>query len=371
MNTTIALMDLQVQYQLLKKEIDFVIDDTLTNAAFIGGEAVRNFEFEFAEYLGSDEFVACGNGTDSLEIIMTAMGIGAGDEVIVPAMTWISTSEAVVTCGAQPVFADVRLDNVCLDLADVERKITTKTRAIIAVHLYGNTVDMPELMRIANNHGIKVIEDCAQAHGSTIEGKKVGTWGTAGSFSFFPSKNLGCYGDGGGICTDNKELSQKIQLIARHGQKNKHEHLINGRNSRLDSLQARVLSVKLPYLEKWIAQKNGHANYYIEGLKEIKELVLPPIANNEVRLSWHLFVIQLKDRDGLKHHLNKHEIETGIHYPTALPFQPCYKNYDYTNDDFPVAARLQNEILSIPMYAELQTFQLEKVVNCIKLFFEQ
>ncbi|BAO55404.1 DegT/DnrJ/EryC1/StrS family aminotransferase [Nonlabens marinus] len=371
MNRNIPLMDLKVQYESLKKGIDKVIEETLINAAFIGGSAVQNFEKEFADYLGSGIVTSCGNGTDSLEIIMTALEIGAGDEVIVPAMTWISTSEAIVTCGAKPIFADVLLNNSCLDVADVERKITSNTKAVIAVHLHGNMVDMPALMNLCNKHNIKVIEDCAQAHGSSLEGKKVGTWGIAGSFSFFPSKNLGCYGDGGAIYTENKKLSQKIRLIARHGQSSKNEHLINGRNSRLDSLQARILSIKLPHLEKWIDQKNNHAKYYCHSLKDVNELKLPPLSGNEIRLSWHLFVIRLKERDALRNHLKAHHIETGIHYPTALPFQPCYKYLNHTSKDFPIAAKLQDEVLSIPMYAELEKFQLDKIVNCIKLFYTQ
>lgn len=370
MSITVPLTNLKAQYLQLKEELDHAVNDVIQKTSFVGGTALSDFEEEFADYLGGGEVIGCGNGTDSLEIILTALEVGMGDEVIVPAMTWISTGEAVATRGAIPVFADVDADTGCLNLEDVNRKITSKTKVIIAVHLYGHTVNMPELMQIASDRDIYVMEDCAQAHGSSIAGRKVGTWGIAGSFSFFPSKNLGCFGDGGAVFTKSEALAEKIRLISRHGQKTKHVHLINGRNSRLDTLQARVLSVKLPHLEKWIDQKNQHADYYLQELAGIPDLKLPVPTREKARISWHLFVVRTSQRDELMSYLESKNIGTNIHYPTALPFQPCYKEMDHQLDQFPGAFELQNETLSIPMFAELEQEQLEYVVKHIKVFFE-
>ncbi|MGB5982125.1 MAG: DegT/DnrJ/EryC1/StrS family aminotransferase [Nonlabens sp.] len=371
MSIKVPLMNLKAQYLSLKEDLDYAVNNTIENAAFIGGPAVTNFENEFAEYLGGGEVISCGNGTDSLEMILSALDIGKGDEVIVPAMTWISTGEVVVTRGAKLVFADVEASTGCLNLQDVQQKITENTKIIIAVHLYGHVTDMPRLMEIAGAHKIKVIEDCAQAHGSSISDCKMGTWGVAGSFSFFPSKNLGCFGDGGAVFTKDKDLATKIRLIARHGQETKHVHLINGRNSRLDSLQARVLSVKLPHLEKWIDQKNKHARFYLNELAGIPELKLPVPTKYEARISWHLFVVRTSKRDELMKFLESNGVETNIHYPTALPFQPCYADWKHESDDFPGAFEIQKETLSIPIFAELKQEELDYVVDRIKSFFRQ
>lgn len=371
MSNEIPMIDLYAQYQSIKKEIDRAITQTLEETSFIGGQPVKQFEQEFADFLGEGQVIPCGNGTDSMEMILKALDIKEGDEVIVPAHTWISTSEVVVSAGATPIFADVDFDTCCIDIADVERKITPNTKAVIAVHLYGHPADLPALERLAKKHDFHIIEDCAQAHGSMIDGKQVGMMGIAGSFSFYPGKNLGCYGDGGAVSSKDEDIALYVRQMANHGQLTKHEHTINGRNSRLDSLQARILSAKLPHLEEWIKLKNDHADYYSEGLKDVTEINLPKRIGDNVYHSWHLYVIKLKDRDGLKKHLEEQHIFCGIHYPKALPFQPCYSHYGLRPKDFPIAAQLQDEVLSLPMYAELKKEQLDRVIKNIKNYFAQ
>ncbi len=370
MNQHIQLIDLQKQYGVIQDEIDPALSEMLRDASFIGGPAVDRFENDFSSYIGGGEVISCGNGTDSMEILLTSMGVGPGDEVIIPAMTWISTSEVVATRGAKPVFVDVRDDDACLDVDLVERAITKNTKAIIPVHLYGNCVDMAGLNTLSRKHNLNIIEDCAQAHGSSINGRKMGDWGDAGSYSFFPSKNLGCYGDGGAIYTSNNELAQECRLIARHGQRSKNTHLVNGRNSRLDAIQAKVLSIKLAHLDNWIRAKNKHADYYMQELSNIPGLKLPRADRDGERRSWHLFTIRTDRRDDLQEFLQAKGISTGIHYPVAPPLQACYKEFNHTPSDFPVAVNIQNETLSIPMYAELEENELAHIVKSIKAFFK-
>ena len=367
----VPMMDLQAQYHSIKKDIDSAIAEILEQTSFIGGPEVSQFEEDFKTVVGPGHVVSCANGTDSMEMILNALNIGPGDEVIVPAHTWISTSEVVVTAGATPVFADVDFDTCCISVADVEQKITANTKAIIAVHLYGHPADLSGLMQLCKTHDLFLIEDCAQAHGSKYNGQLVGSFGTASSFSFYPGKNLGCYGDGGAVYTEDEPLAKKIRQLGNHGQLTKHDHRVHGRNSRLDTLQARVLSVKIPHLENWVKRKNEHAAYYSDKLKDIAEITLPKLVGDDVYHSWHLYVIKLKDRDGLKEYLKEQDIHCGIHYPKALPFQPCYANFQHKTADFPVAARLQDEVLSLPMYAEMEQEQLYHVVNSIKKYFDR
>lgn len=370
MKTAIPMIDLHAQYHSIKQEIDAAVTKTFEEAAFIGGAPVAQFESDFERFLGTGKVISCANGTDSMEIVLKALNVGPGDEVIVPAHTWISTSEVVVTAGATPVFVDVDYNTCCLDVEDVKRKITNRTKAIIAVHLYGHPAALSELKELCTSKNLYLMEDCAQAHGSRYHNQYVGTWGTASSFSFYPGKNLGCYGDGGAVYTDDAILAKRIKQLGNHGQLKKHDHQIHGRNSRLDTLQARVLSVKLPYLEDWVAQKNKHAAYYTEGLQNIEQINLPQVEEKAYH-SWHLYVIKTKKRDALKNYLAEQGIGTGIHYPKALPFQACYAKMGHTEADFPVAARLQDEILSLPMYAELEKGQLDHVIASIQKFFEQ
>jgi dTDP-4-amino-4,6-dideoxygalactose transaminase len=294
------------------------------------------------------------------------MGIGPGDEVIVPAHSWISTSESVTAVGARPVFVDTESDYFTIDVSKIEAAITPNTKAIIPVHLFGHPADMLMVMQIAEKHDLKVIEDCAQAHGATIEGKMVGTFGDAASFSFYPGKNLGAYGDAGAMATNDDVLAEKARMIANHGQITKHHHRIEGRNSRLDGLQAAILLAKLPHLNHWTELRIQHAATYNQLLQE-SGLDLPATKTGNKHV-FHLYVIQSEKRDALKTYLAEQGIETAIHYPTALPFLDCYQNRNPNIDHFPVAHAHQSKILSIPMFAELTEQQMRHVASAVNNF---
>ncbi|WP_299456776.1 DegT/DnrJ/EryC1/StrS aminotransferase family protein [uncultured Microscilla sp.] len=359
----VPFVDLKAQYLSIKTEIDEAIAQILQNTSFVGGEPVKQFEKAFAKYTGIDHCISCANGTDSLEILLKAMDIGAGDEVIVPAVSWISTSEVVTLVGATPVFVDIEPDYYTIDAEKIEEKVTSKTKAIIPVHLYGHPANMPAIMAIAKKHNLKVVEDCAQAHGASREGKVVGAWGHCASFSFYPGKNLGAYGDAGAMLTNTPALAEKARRIANHGQLKKHDHQIEGRNSRMDTLQAAVLNVKLHYLDQWTQARINNAAQYSKLLAGAN-IILPATQAN-VRHVFHLYVIRSKQRDKLKEYLKSQGIATGIHYPTALPLLPCYQRFKHTPNDFPVAAQYQNEILSLPMFAELTEEQIIFITNTI------
>jgi len=359
----IPFVDLQAQYQSIKREIDTVIQTVIQETAFIGGKYPKNFEQEFAHFLGVKHFIACANGTDSIEILLQAMGIGAGDEVIVPAYSWISTSEAVSNVGAKPVFVDIEEDYYCINPKLIEEKITDKTKAIIPVHFYGQPADMPAIMQIATKHQLQVLEDCAQAHGAEIAGKQVSTWGDCASFSFYPSKNLGAYGDAGGMATDNDAIAEKARRIANHGQLGKHDHTIEGRNSRMDSIQAAALSTKLTYLPAWTERRIQNALAYTQAL-ENTEIHTPKTRMNSKHV-FHLYVIRTQNRDALQKKLQEKGVQTAIHYPSALPFLPCYAQLGFTEKDFPVSWQFQKETLSLPMYAELTAEQIIYIKNIV------
>jgi dTDP-4-amino-4,6-dideoxygalactose transaminase len=359
----VPFVDLYLQYQSIKKDIDAAIETTIKNSSYIGGDAIKEFEKAFASYIGIDHVIACANGTDSIEILLKAYGIKEGDEVIVPAISWISTSEAVSSLGATPVFADIEKDFYTIDTALLEKAITPRTKAIIPVHLYGHPADMPAIMEIARKHGLIVIEDCAQAHGAKIDGRTVGTIGHAASFSFYPGKNLGAYGDAGCMATNDTAIAETARMIAQHGQKGKHNHIMEGRNSRLDGLQAAILLAKLPYLEKWTEARIGHARKY-DALLRNAPVALPAIRNNG-RHVFHLYVIRTDDRDRLQQRLKEAGVETAIHYPSALPFLPCYSHRKFRPEDFPVARDYQTKILSLPLFPELREEEIRYVSSLI------
>lgn len=363
----VPFVDLYAQYLTIKEEIDHAIHSVIVNSSYIGGDIVKQFENAFSNYLGVKNIIGCANGTDSLELVLKAWGIGEGDEVIVPAHSWISTSEAVGNVGATPVFVDVEPDYYTINVALIEPVITNKTRAIIPVHLYGHPADMQKIMQIADKYSLKVLEDCAQAHGSSIDGKKVGTFGHAASFSFYPGKNLGAYGDAGCIATEDDDLAELLRMHANHGQRGKHNHLIEGRNSRLDGMQAAILLTKLKYLDQWTAERIFRAAKYTELISNIG-LTVPKIKPG-YRHVFHLYVIRVAKRKELMRYLNVMEIETAVHYPLALPFLPCYSKNSYKCSDFPVAFTNQDLILSIPIYPELTFSQQSKVVEAIQSFF--
>ncbi len=365
----VPFLDLQAQHQSLEPELSETIQQVIRESAFIKGKYVREFETAFAEYLGVKNVVGCGNGTDALEIILDALEIGHGDEVIVPALSWISTSEIVATRGAKPVFVDIDSETYCIDAKKVEEKITAKTKAVITVHLYGHPAEMDTLSEISKKHGLFLIEDSAQAHGAEYQGRKIGTIGDAATFSFFPSKNLGCMGDGGAIATDNQELAEKCRAIANHGQKERHHHILHGRNSRLDGLQAAVLSQKLPHLDEWIKGRNDIANFYIQNLEKIEEIQLPKIPKNS-KHGFHLFVIQTAQRNELKRHLEHEGVQCLVHYPNSLPVQEVY-NIEKAEEKYPIASSITNRIASLPLYPEIPANHLKRVAESIQKFYAE
>jgi dTDP-4-amino-4,6-dideoxygalactose transaminase len=362
----VPFADLYAQYLTIKQDIDQAIETTIRNSSYIGGQAVRDFEAAFAAWVGIDHVIACGNGTDSIEILLQAFGVGEGDEVIVPAISWISTSEAVSTVGATPVFVDIEKEYFTMDPAGVEKAITPRTKAVIPVHLYGQPADMPAIMKIAEAHKLLVIEDCAQAHGAKIAGRTVGTFGHAASFSFYPGKNLGAFGDAGCMATNDPAIAEKARMISQHGQKGKHNHLMEGRNSRLDGLQAAILLAKLPYLDKWTEARIAVSRKY-DQLGVAPGLALPPTRPG-ARHVFHLYVIRSEDRDQLQRVLTDAGIETAIHYPTALPFLPCYGHRGFKPADFPTAHGYQGSILSLPIFPELQDDAIAYVCDYVTAY---
>ena len=346
---SVPFVDLKAQYLSIKDEIDEAIASVLNSMQFIGGQVVKDFETSFAEYVGTSHCVGCANGTDALELALRALGIGEGDEVIVPALTWISSAEAVNNVGAEPVFVDILEDECTIDPKLIEQKITSKTKAIIPVHLYGLPARMPGILKITKKHNLKVIEDCAQAHGASIDGKKVGTFGDVSSFSFYPGKNLGAYGDAGAIVTNDESLASTLKQLTNHGQLRKHDHRIIGRNSRLDTMHAAVLNVKLRHIDKWTEQRIANAQRYNELLQSVQT----PVAPAGYRHVYHLYVIQSENRDQLMANLKAADIGCAIHYPTPLPFVEAYKYKDHQPEDFPIATQVTSRILSLPMYAEM------------------
>lgn len=365
----IPFVDLRAQYLSIRSEIDAAMQQVLEQTAFIGGKNpfVQAFEEAFATYLGIPHVVSCANGTDSLEILLKAYGIKAGDEVIVPAMSWISTAEAVSSVGARPMFVDIDPVYYTIDSSKIEAAITAKTKAIIPVHLYGQPADMDPIMQLAALHHLIVIEDCAQAHGAVYKGKKVGTIGHAASFSFYPGKNLGAYGDAGAMATADEHIASICRMIANHGQQGKHNHLMEGRNSRMDGLQAAVLSVKLKYLAEWTSRRQQHAAAYTSLLQHT--LVVAPQVRPEAEHVFHLYVIRTKWRNELKNYMIQNGVECAIHYPTMLPALPAYKQRGYNINDFPNAFACQEQILSLPLYPELQEEQIVSIVSLIKSFY--
>jgi dTDP-4-amino-4,6-dideoxygalactose transaminase len=366
----IPLVDLSSQYLSIKDEIDSTIRSCISDASFIKGKVVTDFENDFADYIGSDYCIGCGNGTDALEIIMASLGIGVNDEVIVPALSWIATAEAVNNVGAEPVFVDIAPDNFTIDVSKIEAKIGPKTRAIIPVHLYGCPCDMSGIETIAMKYGLFIIEDCAQAHGAEFDGKKIGSFGIASAFSFFPSKNLGAFGDAGAIVTSNKNLADTARRISNHGQLNiKHSHSLVGRNSRLDSIQAAVLKVKLKYLDEWNEKRINIAKTYNLRITGNADLILPNVEKQKKHV-FHQYVVRSGRREELISELNKNNISWGIHYPNAIPFLDAYKYKNHKLSDFPISEKATKEVLSLPVYPELGDINLEFICNTINKFIK-
>ena len=364
----VPFVDLKSQYMDIKDSIDSAINNVIEETAFIGGKFVTEFEEKFAKIYGIDHCISTANGTDSLYVIMKSLGIGIGDEVITVANSWISSSETITQCGAKPVFVDIDPIYYTIDEGKIEEKVNDKTKAIIPVHIFGQMCNMEKIMVIANKYGLYVIEDCAQSHFSEYNDQKAGTFGIAGSFSFYPGKNLGAYGDAGGLITNNEELAVKCKMFARHGALVKHQHKIEGINSRLDGLQAAILTVKLNHIQIWTQKRIAHATKYTELLSSNKNIITPTVRPNTIH-SFHLYVIRVENRNELQQYLKDKGIETAIHYPTPLPFLDAYSYLNHTSEDFEVSYKYKNQILSLPLYPELSQQQIEYVVNTVNEFY--
>lgn len=365
----IPFVDLHAQYLSIKGEIDEAISNVIEETAFIRGRYVREFEEAFAVDYGVSHCIPVANGTDAIYIALKMLDIGPGDEVITTAHSWISTSETISQTGATPVFVDVD-EYYTIDTDLIEEKITSNTRCILPVHLYGQPADMTRIMEMARSHDLYVVEDCAQAHYATWQGQRVGTFGDAGTFSFYPGKNLGAYGDAGAIVTNNGDLAEKMKMYANHGALIKHEHRMEGINSRMDGLQAAVLSVKLQYIREWTKKRQQVASWYDELLKDHPEVTVPAVRKGGEHV-YHLYVIQVEHRDLYQEYLSEQGIQTSVHYPDALPLMKAYEGYHYSSEDIPRASSNTQKILSLPIFPELTREEVEYVVQSIAEFTQK
>jgi len=362
----IPFVDLYAQYLTIKPEMDAAIAKVIAESAYIRGPQVEAFEQAWAKTLGVKHCVSCANGTDALYVAMRGLGLKPGDEVITTAHSWISTTETITQAGGRVVFCDTDDETFTLNPALIESKITSRTVGIIPVHLYGQACDMDAVMAVARKHSLWVLEDCAQAHLAHYKGNLVGTFGNAATFSFYPGKNLGAYGDAGCIVTNDDQLADWSATFARHGGKG--EHVMEGINSRLDGLQAAVLNVKLPHLAAWTEARRAVAARYDRLLRGIGDVRVPCIGPDRDHV-YHLYVIRTERRDALKKHLADAGIATVLNYPKALPFYPAYRYLGHTPQDFPVAFSNQSRILSLPIYPELSDAQAQYVADRIRDFY--
>ncbi len=363
----VPFADLQLQYQNIKSEIDGAIANVIRDNAFIRGPYVDAFEQEFAEAVEARHCVSCANGTDALYLVMAALKVKPGDEVITTAHSWISTSAMITHAGAVPVFCDTDGSTFTIDPDAIEAAITPRTVGIIPVHLYGQPADMDAIMAIAEKHKLWVIEDCAQAHLARYKGQQVGSFGVAATYSFYPGKNLGAMGDAGAVVTGDAALAEHMTMLARHGGLVKHQHRIEGINSRLDGMQAAILSAKLPHLAAWTRARQQAARVYDEGLNQIEDVVVPEVAPERTHV-YHLYTIRHPRRDALVAHLNANGVQTVVNYPTALPFLAAYSRLKHQPEQFPNAHSDQSRIVSLPMFAEITREQQEEVIRRIREF---
>lgn len=359
----VAFVDLYQQHQAIEEELVQVFRRVLRKSSFILGPEVVAFEKEFAAYVGASDCIAVNNGTTALQLVLAGLGIGPGDEVITVANTFIATAEAISAVGARPVFVDVDPVSYTMDPQLVEAAITPNTKALLPVHLYGQTADVDALLEIACRHNIHLVEDACQAHGATYKGRKAGSLGVAGCFSFYPGKNLGCLGEGGAVVTSNPELAQRMRMLRDHGSVKKYEHSLPGYNFRLEGLQGGFLSVKLRHLDRWNSRRREVAKLYHELLSETS-LGLP------AEMGWgehvyHLYVIQADDREALRQALNAAGIECGLHYPVPLHLQAAYADLGYEKGSFPVSEHLSSHILSLPMHPFITDEEVKRVAAAL------
>lgn len=364
MTKPVKFLDLYQQYTSIKAEVDEAMAAVIRDSAFIGGPYVKAFERDFAAYVGVDHCIGVGNGTDALEIAIEALALPAGSEIVVPANSFIATSEAVTRLGHTVVFCAADAATYTIDVADLRRRITPKTRAVIAVHLYGHPCDMDGVMALAREFGLRVIEDCAQAHGAEYKGARAGTIGDIACFSFYPGKNLGAYGDAGAILMRDAALAERCFMIANHGRKAKYDHEFEGRNSRLDGLQAAILGVKLRHLDAWTERRITVAVAYRDALGDVADIRLPQPAN-WARHVYHLFVIRTPRRDALQQHLHARNIQTGVHYPIALPALAAYRHLGQQT----ASDAMHGELLSLPIGEHLSQTDIDTVAAAVRDFF--
>ena len=372
----VPFLDLKIQYKSIKQEVDPAIQKVIDNTAFILGESVSNFEKAFAEAHNVKYCLGTSSGTDANHLVLWSLGIKSGDEVIIPANTFIATAWGVTLCGAKPVFVDCHPESYNLDPAKVEAAITPKTKAIVAVHLYGQPADMNKLQEIADRHNLFLVEDAAQSHLAEYENKKIGTLSSASSFSFYPGKNLGAYGEAGAVVTNDDNLYNVLKMMREHGQSKKYYHDTFGHNYRMEGIQGAVLGVKLKHLDKWTDGRRNAAAKYRELLKDIEQIQLPKEMSN-VKHVYHLFVIQVKgdeknreeERNKLQQFLTENGVATGLHYAIPLHQQKCFQDLGYKKGDFPVTEQLAESGLSLPMFPELTYEQISYVTDKIKEYF--
>jgi dTDP-4-amino-4,6-dideoxygalactose transaminase len=361
----VPFLDLKAQYETIKDEISVEIQKVLESTAFAGGPFVKSFEDDFARFCGCTHAVGVGNGTDALWAALIAFGVGPGDEVITVPNTFIATAEAISFCGAQPVFVDVDEKTCTMDPALLQKDITPRTKAIIPVHLFGQTADMDPIMAIAKKHGLVVIEDACQAHGALYRGRPAGSIGDAGCFSFYPGKNLGAFGEAGAVVTSNDDAAAKMRMFRDHGQSKKYYHDMIGWNARMDGIQGAVLNVKLKYLPAWTEARRKHAKQYNQLLEGMPGIMLPHESGYAQHV-YHIYAIRTERRDELITALGDKGIATGIHYPVPLHLTGAYRHLGCKEGSFPVSERIARELVSLPMFPELNQAQIEYVVAGVK-----
>jgi dTDP-4-amino-4,6-dideoxygalactose transaminase len=360
----IPYCDLRAQYKSIKPEIDQAVSRVLESAEFVLGSEVEAFEQEFAKYVGANHAIAMNSGTSALHLALLAAGVGPGTEVITVPFTFVATTAAVVYTGATPVFVDVAPDSLTMDPAQVEAAITPRTRAILPVHLYGQPADLDPLLAIARRHGLRLIEDACQAHGSEYNGRKVGPIGDSGCFSFYPGKNLGAYGEGGLAVTNDPEQARTMRMLRDWGQEQRYHHVLKGFNYRMEGLQGSILRVKLRHLERWTELRRSHAAAYLEVLRH-SGLSLP-IEASYSRHVFHVFAIRVPEREALQRLLKANGIQSGIHYPVPVHLQPAYADLGYVRGQFPESERAADEVLSLPMYPEMTRTQIDEVCGVLQ-----
>jgi dTDP-4-amino-4,6-dideoxygalactose transaminase len=361
----IPLLDLKAQYRTIKSELDAAVLGVLENAQFILGPEVAAFEKEFAGYCGAAEAIGVNSGTSALHLALLAGGIGPGDEVITSPFTFVASAATIVYTGARPVFVDIDPASFNLDVTRIEAAITPRTKAIMPVHLFGQPADMDPVMDIARRHGLVVVEDAAQAHGAEYKGRRAGSIGEMGCFSFYPGKNLGACGEGGAVVTDNAAYARRIRMLRDWGAEQKYVHELKGYNYRMEGMQGAILRVKLRHLEKWTDARRAHAARYGELLEDCG--VRLPEVMPYARHVYTVYTIRARDRDTLRAELQQREIHTGIHYPVPVHLQPAYADLGYARGAFPVAEQAAAEVLALPIYPEMTASQLEEVAAAVRL----